>query len=67
MRESAQMNWIRGGAAVSLVLAGVLSLFRRWRLARIAAAVAAAFVEKWRENRLGATVGDLLSKSGRAS
>jgi hypothetical protein len=67
MGENGKMNWIRAGAAVSLVLAGVFSLFRRWRLARIAAAVSAAFIEKWRENNLGASVRDLLSKSGRAS
>jgi hypothetical protein len=67
MGENGQMNWIRGGAAVALALAGVFSLFRRWRLARIAAAICAAFIEKWRENHLGASVRDLLSKSGRAA
>ncbi len=67
MGGNVNMNWIRAGAAVCMALAGVLSLFRRWRLARIAAALAAAFIEKWRENHLGASVRDLLSKSGRAS
>lgn len=67
MDGNGKMNWVRAGAAVSIGLAGVFALFRRWRLARIAAAISAAFIEKWRENHLGAGVRDLLSKSGRAS
>jgi hypothetical protein len=56
---------IRAGAALSLGAMLVLLLFRRWRLARWAAGMAAAFVEQWRENHLGANVRDLLAKSGR--
>ena len=65
MGGNGQLNWIRGGAALALVLTGVFSLLRHWRLARISAAICAAFIEKWRENHLGANVRDLLAKSGR--
>ncbi|MDB5105166.1 MAG: hypothetical protein JWP91_2855 [Fibrobacteres bacterium] len=65
MGNDADMKWIRGGALSSLVLAVIFSLFRRWRLARLSAALSAAFVEKWRETHLGAHVRDLLAKAGR--
>lgn len=65
MGKDPDLNWIRGGAALSLGAMLVLLLFRRWRLARWAAGLAAAFVEQWRETHLGARVRDLLAKSGR--
>jgi hypothetical protein len=65
LKSDARM--IRAGAALSLGAMLVLLLFRRWRLARWAAGIAAAFVEQWRENHLGATVRDLLAKSGRGA
>ena len=65
MGDDENLNWVRGGAAAFLSLAAVFSLFRRWRLARLSAGFAAAFVEKWRETHLGGHVRDLLAKSGR--
>ena len=48
----AQMPWIRGGAVAALALAALFALLRRWKTARVFAAFAAGFAEKWRENRL---------------
>jgi hypothetical protein len=58
------MTWIRGGALASLALALMFALFRRWRLARVAAAFAAAFAEKWREVRLSREIRNVLAKAG---
>jgi hypothetical protein len=59
------MDWIRGGAAVSIGLAALFALLRRWKLARLCAAFAAAFAEKWREARLAGEVQRILAKAGR--
>jgi hypothetical protein len=58
------MTWIRGGAFASLALALVFALFRRWKLAKVAAAFAAAFAEKWREVRLAKEIRNVLAKAG---
>ena len=58
-------TYATAGAAVSLASAAVFALFRRRLLFRLSASFAAAFVEKWRENRLGAEVRGLLAKAGR--
>ena len=65
MAEDSQMTWIRGGTFASLALAAGFALFRRWKTARLFAAFAAAFAEKWREIRLARDVQKLLSKVGR--
>jgi hypothetical protein len=63
--DNARMTWIRGGALVSLGLAALFAVFRRWKTARVFAAFTAAFAEKWRETRLAADVQKLLTKAGR--
>lgn len=65
MSENPQMTWIRSGALTSLVLAAGFALFRRWKTARLFAAFAAAFADKWRETRLASDVQKLLVKAGR--
>ncbi|HKP97073.1 MAG TPA: hypothetical protein VJ385_15090 [Fibrobacteria bacterium] len=65
MAKDPQMKWIRGGAFASLALAAGFALFRRWKTARLFAAFAAAFAEKWREIRLAKDVQELLAKAGR--
>jgi hypothetical protein len=65
MGKEPDLNWIRGGAALSLGAMLLLILFRRWRLARWAAGLAAAFVVEWRETHLGAKVRALLAQAGR--
>jgi hypothetical protein len=60
-----QLNWIRGGTFTALALAAVFALMRRWKTARLFAAFAAAFAEKWRDIRLARDVQELLSKAGR--
>jgi hypothetical protein len=65
VNDSGRMSWIRGGAVASLVLAAAFALLRRWKTARVFAACAAGFLEKWRETRLAQDVRNMLVKSGR--
>jgi hypothetical protein len=65
LSDTPQMTWIRGGALASIVLAAGFALLRRWKTARLFAAFAVAFADKWRETRLASDVQRILVKAGR--
>lgn len=67
MSDNPQMNWVRGGTLATFALAAGFALLRRWKIARLFAALAFAFADKWREDRLASDVRKMLAKAGRDS
>lgn len=65
MSDKSQMTWIKGGTALTSAFALLFLVRGKWRLARLAGGLAAAFLLKWRENRLAGEVGQILSQAGR--
>jgi acyl-coenzyme A thioesterase PaaI-like protein len=63
MAGNGNKEWMRGGAALSLLASAACYAFRRRLPGRLALGLAVAFLERMREDRLAARVHALLARS----